>query len=342
MPPGTFVDNEVPRSYLLCHAMTGRIARVIGARRGSWWLRREGRGVSKAANFQGFTLIELLVVIGIIAILAALLLPTLNRAKEAGRTAVCKGNLHQYALALHMYVEDFKVYPPNGNTATNAPGSYWPGRLRPYLGPAKFITVPGLSRTYYDGLLCPSYVQMGGFIASPEWFCYGYNTDGMTQMFIEDTDPYLPGSSFVGLGGDPFAAPGEQYYSMVRAIHEAEVVKPSDMIAIGDTPIIWRGSDIGYNQAKFAGSFDLSTGGGGLTYEFGPDLDGNPHFRWAGELRTAMRNRHSGRWNTTFCDGHLESLRYYELWNYRSEAVLRRWSRDNQSHIDAFRENGLN
>jgi prepilin-type N-terminal cleavage/methylation domain-containing protein len=48
---------------------------------------------------RGFTLIELLVV-AVIAVLAGLLLSALSRAKEEGRTAVCRGNLHQLGIAL--------------------------------------------------------------------------------------------------------------------------------------------------------------------------------------------------------------------------------------------------
>src|SRR5262245_8235777 len=59
----------------------------------------------KSCN-QGFTLIELLVVIAVIAILAALLLPTLGKSKEQAQRTVCSGNLKQLSVAWVLYSED--------------------------------------------------------------------------------------------------------------------------------------------------------------------------------------------------------------------------------------------
>ena len=111
--------------------MTQGIARVTEARCGSRRLRREAKGVCRSTDLRGFTLIELLVVIAIIAILVALLLPVLTRAKVQANSTACKNHLHQMGLALKMYVEDNGAYPFYAQfTQTNA--DYWFQVLEPY------------------------------------------------------------------------------------------------------------------------------------------------------------------------------------------------------------------
>ena len=68
----------------------------------------------------GFTLIELLVVVAIIAVLVAILLPALSRARESAHKAVCASNLRQLGIALKMYMDD-----NSGKLPPNEAGVYW-------------------------------------------------------------------------------------------------------------------------------------------------------------------------------------------------------------------------
>ena len=86
---------------------------------------------SNPSAHNGFTLIELLVVIAIIAILAAMLLPALSRAKAKATQAYCYNNLKQMGLAMLMYADDNNGRVPRGNEP------FWWQVFIPYLGGTK-------------------------------------------------------------------------------------------------------------------------------------------------------------------------------------------------------------
>src|SRR5438105_691142 len=81
--------------------------------------RRQVHAVQKCCR-RGFTLIELLVVIAIIAILAAMLLPALSRAKQKSQSVACINNLKQLVTASVVYAVDFRDYWPLNNPGDDA------------------------------------------------------------------------------------------------------------------------------------------------------------------------------------------------------------------------------
>jgi prepilin-type N-terminal cleavage/methylation domain-containing protein/prepilin-type processing-associated H-X9-DG protein len=279
--------------------MAQRVARKFDARCRKCCLQRSARKASKGVELRGFTLIELLVAIAIIAILAALLIPGLSRARQSALRVQCESNLHQIGVALKLYVDDFQKFPcfggPDLLLDVPLPGrsSYWDAKLLPYAGGNLGV------------FLCPASLNSNRN-ADTNWFSvpygpnrsYGYNAWGA----------YFPTAHVrLGLSGSP-------YSSLGLFNPESWIVSPAEMIAVPDSELSW--------------TYIPSDGDG--------DMDGDSWALDSGSLLQWLTGKHhAGGANAVFCDAHVEYAKT-NVWTARTEAARSRWNSDHQPHREAW------
>ena len=131
---------------------------------------------------QEFTLIELLVVIAIIAILAGMLLPALNNARESGKDVSCRNNLKNYHLLMTNYSDDYQSYYPQWQGGTHC----WTRQLGElYLGHKygsdNYPVLTGSQKVFH----CPAGVIKAEYAKKPRGYAMNAYAAGSDHYYSE-------------------------------------------------------------------------------------------------------------------------------------------------------------
>jgi len=266
-------------------------------------------------------LIELLVVIAIIAILAAMLLPALAKAKNEAKKVQCVSNLRQWGLAQQMYVGDFKdTLPTDGmgdsaNYSGTAPygtsddPTAWFNVLPPYMATQPLSYYYNKDRNYTTGLPDNSVHRQNslpfpGRAGAPVWFC------PVAQMSDADVNTLGAPESSASLGFFSYAQP----IDLNKMVGSATTTTAGTSYPFPNMPKISTLPKPSATVLMFDQLFNPNTEPyGGVAGGVSVYNSENPANRWK-----EIASRHSVGATINFCDGHSAYYKDSYVTNYCS------------------------
>ena len=230
----------------------------------------------------GFTLIELLVVISIIAVLMAVLMPSLQRVRKQAMAAVCESNQHSWALLFQMYAQDHDDKLMLGFDSLEGSGTRdgrhsWMHTLKPYAGDVNEIRLcPRAKRTVNQGGRMP---WAAWEVPNPAWsYVYGdYGSYGINSWVTSDKV-------------DAF---------QLKAVWKWRTMSQRQPNRI---PVML---DSGFWLAR------------PLDTDLPPEEDGEFAWSMGGGLKRICHDRHNGGINVAFMDLSVRKVRMMELWQLK-------------------------
>jgi prepilin-type N-terminal cleavage/methylation domain-containing protein/prepilin-type processing-associated H-X9-DG protein len=267
---------------------------------------------------RGFTLIELLVVIAIISVLVGLLLPAVQRVREAAARTQCENNLRQIGLALHNYHDTLGTLPPGyldnapWPNDDQGPGWGWGALLLPFLeqqslhgriqfkldvgDPANAATVATFLKVFF----CPSDLQYGSFTV----------TDGGSNSWVVGQGSYVACNGNDGVDDNSTPPHTGAFVRDTVGFRFAEITDGlSNTFFVGErcttmSYSTWAGVPLGAQDPSLRTPGNFSGGSALVLGHCGPHLPNDSIVTDA----DAMSSRHTGGVQFLFGDGSVRQI----------------------------------